>query len=64
MLANKGATEQHSYIQQSREELNDFLAVFIEVLNIGRSSLLSVEFNLTSGDFRIFLFRHEAGIYQ
>ena len=51
VLGNKGATDQHSYIQQLRDGLNDFFATFIEVLNDGHGSGLAVEPNITSGDF-------------
>jgi glucose-6-phosphate isomerase len=51
VLGNKGATDQHSYIQQLRDGLNDFFATFIEVLNDGQNSSLFVEPNVTSGDF-------------
>jgi glucose-6-phosphate isomerase len=51
VLGNKGATDQHSYIQQLRDGLNDFFATFIEVLNDGHNSSLMVEPNVTSGDF-------------
>jgi glucose-6-phosphate isomerase len=51
VLGNKGATDQHSYIQQLREGLNDFFATFIEVLNDGQNSSLRVEPNITCGDF-------------
>lgn len=51
VLGNKGATDQHSYIQQLRDGLNDFFATFIEVLNDGNGSSLAVEPNVTSGDF-------------
>jgi glucose-6-phosphate isomerase len=51
VLGNKGATDQHSYIQQLRDGLNDFFVTFIEVLNDGCGSSLAVEPNVTSGDF-------------
>ncbi len=51
VLGNKGATDQHSYIQQLRDGLNDFFATFIEVLNDGHNTSLNVESNVTSGDF-------------
>ena len=51
VLGNKGATDQHSYIQQLRDGLNDFFAIFIEVLNDGQNSSLFVEPAVTSGDF-------------
>lgn len=51
VLGNKGATDQHSYIQQLRDGLNDFFVTFIEILNDGQYSNLTVEPNITSGDF-------------
>ena len=51
VLGNKGSTDQHSYLQQLRDGLNDFFATFIEVLNNGRNPSLMVEPNVTSGDF-------------
>jgi glucose-6-phosphate isomerase len=53
VFGNKGATDQHSYIQQLRDGLNDFFATFIEVLNDGASNIavIAVEPNVTSGDF-------------
>jgi glucose-6-phosphate isomerase len=51
VLGNKGATDQHSYIQQLRDGLNDFFVTFIEVLNDGKSSDLMVEGQATAGDF-------------
>jgi glucose-6-phosphate isomerase len=51
VFGNKGATDQHSYIQQLRDGLNDFFVTFIEVLNDGHGSNLAVEPNVTSGDF-------------
>lgn len=51
VLGNKGSTDQHSYIQQLREGLNDFFATFIEVLNDGRGNELMVEDKVTAGDY-------------
>jgi glucose-6-phosphate isomerase len=51
VLGNKGATDQHSYVQQLRDGLNNFFAIFLEVLNDGQGSSVSVEPNVTSGDF-------------
>jgi glucose-6-phosphate isomerase len=51
VLGNKGATDQHSYIQQLRDGLNDYFATFIEVLNDEKSDGLFVEPGVTSGDF-------------
>ena len=51
VLGNKGSTDQHSYIQQLRDGLNNFFVVFIEVLNDGHGSALKVEDKVTPGDF-------------
>jgi len=51
VLGNKGATDQHSYIQQLREGLNDFFATFIEVLDDGASQDFQVEDKVTAGDY-------------
>ncbi len=51
VLGNKGSTDQHSYIQQLRDGLNDFFVNFIEVLADGHNSALMVEENVTGGDF-------------
>ena len=51
VLGNKGSTDQHSYIQQLRDGLNDYFATFIEVLKDQTSASLDVEPNVTSGDF-------------
>jgi glucose-6-phosphate isomerase len=51
VYGNKGATDQHSYIQQLREGINNFFAVFIEVLKDRDHSSSMVESGVTSGDF-------------
>jgi glucose-6-phosphate isomerase len=51
VLGNKGSTDQHSYIQQLREGLNDFFATFIEVQKDEQGTALLVEANTSSGDF-------------
>jgi glucose-6-phosphate isomerase len=51
VLGNKGATDQHSYVQQLRDGLNDFFVTFIEVLDDCNTSNIAVEPNITSGDF-------------
>ena len=51
VFGNKGSTDQHSYIQQLRDGLNDFFVTFIEVLGDGHDSGLMVEDKVTAGDF-------------
>ena len=38
VYGNKGSTDQHAYVQQLREGLNNFFAIFIEVLKDGAKS--------------------------
>jgi glucose-6-phosphate isomerase len=51
VYGNKGSTDQHAYVQQLREGVNNFFATFIEVLKdrAGRSML--VEDGIASGDY-------------
>lgn len=51
VLGNKGSTDQHSYIQQLRDGLNDFFLTFIEVLVDQKGKPLNVEDGFTSGDY-------------
>jgi len=51
VLGNKGSTDQHSYIQQLRDGLNDFFATFIEVQKDQFGEPVFTETDATSGDF-------------
>jgi glucose-6-phosphate isomerase len=51
VLGNKGATDQHSYVQQLRDGLNNFFVTFIEVLKDGGGQALMVEPKVNSGDY-------------
>ncbi len=51
VFGNKGSTDQHSYIQQLREGVNNFFATFVEVLRDGDVDNLEVEEGATAGDF-------------
>jgi glucose-6-phosphate isomerase len=51
VLGNKGATDQHSYVQQLRDGLNNFFVTFIEVLKDGKNQSLEVESKVTCGDY-------------
>jgi glucose-6-phosphate isomerase len=51
VLGNKGSTDQHSYVQQLRDGLNDFFVTFLEVSCDGRGSSLMVEEHITAGDY-------------
>ena len=50
VYGNKGSTDQHAYVQQLRDGVNNFFAVFVRVLESGGSAL-AVEPGVTSGDF-------------
>jgi glucose-6-phosphate isomerase len=51
VFGNKGSTDQHSYVQQLRDGLSNFFAVFIEVLRDQETKPLVVEPNVTTGDY-------------
>ena len=51
VYGNKGSTDQHAYVQQLREGVLNFFAVFIEVLRDRAGESLQVEPGVTSGDY-------------
>lgn len=51
VYGNKGTTDQHAYVQQLREGVNNFFATFIEVLHDHDGPSLEVEPGVTSGDY-------------
>src|SRR5204862_397699 len=51
VYGNKGSTDQHAYVQQLRDGLNNFFVTFIEVLRDRRAASLAVESGVTSGDY-------------
>lgn len=53
VYGNKGSTDQHAYVQQLRDGLDNFFITFIEVLEDQRSrrAPLEVEPGVTSGDY-------------
>lgn len=51
VLGNKGSTDQHSYVQQLREGLENFFVTFIEVLRDRAGKSIEVEPGVTSGDY-------------
>jgi glucose-6-phosphate isomerase len=50
VYGNKGSTDQHAYVQQLREGVLNFFAVFIRVLESGGSPL-ELEPGVTAGDY-------------
>jgi glucose-6-phosphate isomerase len=53
VYGNKGSTDQHAYIQQLRDGLNNFFATFIEVLKDREGTSIDVDLNTTSGDYLV-----------
>ncbi len=51
LYGNKGTTDQHAYVQQLREGVNNFFATFIEVLHDHDEKSIEVEPEITSGDY-------------
>jgi len=51
VYGNKGSTDQHAYVQQLREGVNNFFVTFIEVLKDLDKPLYEVEPGVTSGDY-------------
>ena len=51
VYGNKGSTDQHAYVQQLREGINNFFVTFIEVLQDRNGDSVTIENGATSGDF-------------
>jgi glucose-6-phosphate isomerase len=51
VYGNKGSTDQHAYVQQLREGVNNFFVTFIEVLKDRSGKSFEVEPGITAGDY-------------
>lgn len=53
VYGNKGSTDQHAYVQQLREGVNNFFVTFIEVLKdrANPAAAMAVEPGVTTGDY-------------
>jgi glucose-6-phosphate isomerase len=51
VYGNKGTTDQHAYVQQLRDGVNNFFATFVEVLQDREQKSLEAEPGVTSGDY-------------
>jgi glucose-6-phosphate isomerase len=51
VYGNKGSTDQHAYVQQLREGVNNFFVTFLEVLQDRQGASFMVEPGVTSGDY-------------
>ena len=50
VYGNKGSTDQHAYVQQLRDGVNNFFVLFVRVLESGGAAL-EVDPQVTSGDY-------------
>jgi glucose-6-phosphate isomerase len=65
VYGNKGSTDQHAYVQQLRDGVNNFFATFIEVLHDRDGSSLEVEPGIRSGDYlNAFLQGTRSALYE
>ena len=51
VYGNKGSTDQHAYVQQLREGVNNFFVTFIEVLRDRSGAASEVEPGISTGDY-------------
>ena len=51
VYGNKGSTDQHAYVQQLREGVDNFFVTFIEVLKDRAGESIEVEEGTTTGDY-------------
>jgi glucose-6-phosphate isomerase len=51
VYGNKGSTDQHAYVQQLRDGVNNFFITFVEVRKAGEGTDLEVEPGATCGDY-------------
>jgi glucose-6-phosphate isomerase len=51
VYGNKGSTDQHAYVQQLRDGVNNFFVTFVEVRKDSSSTPLEVEPGVTPGDY-------------
>jgi glucose-6-phosphate isomerase len=51
VYGNKGSTDQHAYVQQLRDGVNNFFATFIEVRKARAVAGIEVEPGVTAGDY-------------
>ena len=65
VYGNKGSTDQHAYIQQLRDGLNNFFVVFIQVLRDREGDSMEVDSRTTSGDYLLgFLLGTRQALYE
>ena len=53
VYGNKGSTDQHAYVQQLRDGVNNFFLTFVEVLEDREGETVEIEPNISSGDYLV-----------
>ncbi len=51
VYGNKGSTDQHAYVQQLRDGVNNFFATFVEVRSTRSGASMEVDPGVTTGDY-------------
>ncbi len=65
VYGNKGSTDQHSYIQQLRDGLDNFFVTFIQVMRDRAGRSIEVEPGATSGDYLLgFMLGTRRALYE
>ena len=65
VYGNKGSTDQHAYVQQLRDGVNNFFVTFMEVRKDRATDRFEVEPGVTSGDYlQGFLRGTRAALYE
>lgn len=65
VYGNKGSTDQHAYVQQLREGVNNFFLTFIEVLQDREGKSPEIEPGITAGDYLLgFLLGTRQALYD
>ena len=65
VYGNKGSTDQHAYVQQLREGVNNFFLTFIEVLKDREGKSPEIEPGITAGDYLLgFLLGTRQALYD
>ena len=65
VYGNKGSTDQHAYVQQLRDGVNNFFVTFVEVRKERQRSSFEVEPGVTAGDYlQGFLRGSRTALYQ
>jgi len=65
VYGNKGSTDQHAFVQQLRDGVNDFFVTFIEVLRDRQEKSMMVEDSVSAGDYlHGFLYSTREALYK